>query len=102
MDQSNTLENVERAMIRETLTRGCEYLLRTPTINGYAQAYAKSMLDLLDGRQAFDPNGHAIAVQIDYILSNLSDWRGETARSLKKTFKEIKQLVQSNPDHWKY
>lgn len=49
----------------------------------YAQSYAKAGLQM-------HMTGYALYVQILYVLSNLSGWRGEEARATKTVLRSFK------------
>ncbi len=62
----------------------------------YAKTYAYAALKRELGEKA-------TICQIDYILSNLSYWRGEEARETKKIMREIKQdLIRKEIKNGKY
>ena len=68
---------MERTM---TITEALQEVMKTDSskgFNGYAQTYADAALRM-------SMTGTMLKTQIAYILSNLGQWRGETAREAKK------------------
>jgi hypothetical protein len=50
--------------------------------NPYAKAYAQAIFD-------YSMTGHELEVQVLYVLSNLSTWRGEEARRCKEELRRF-------------
>jgi hypothetical protein len=59
----------------------CLAILKDPKTDSYAKGYANA------GLRIWDVEGEC--TQAQYILCNLNNWRGETAREVKAALKEI-------------
>ena len=70
----------------------CRVILDIPAkpeaMINYAKAYAKAGLGLWTAEE--------ITTQIKYILANLSTWRGEQARTVKASLRELHSKINAN------
>ena len=76
-------------MLRE-FKEACNKIMDIETKPGamlnYGKAYAKAGLGLFTEKE--------IQVQIPYILSNLSTWKGEEAKKVKTTLKNLEKDIK--------
>jgi len=80
---------IDLEMLRE-FKQSCEKIMniksKTGAMVNYAKAYAQAGLYMESAKE--------IQVQILYILSNLSTWKGEEAKKVKTTLKNLEKDIK--------
>ena len=91
------MSNLTPTEAREELTRLCIFMEEELRTNGgaladYARSYIAACQRMLRGPRY--TRDEAIAAQVNYILANLSGWRGEQARATKRKLKLIERALR--------
>ena len=79
---------IKTYILKPDLAKTIKAVLSDPKADGYAKAYAQAVPESIEyGEQMIENPVHSLQVQLRYIVSNLSRWRGDAAKASRAVLK---------------